>query len=79
MNREPNSPKNRRSYSRYADLKAQGIVNSREHLDDLIAHHGFPAGFKLSHKCLIFDDDTVAAWLETKRVAVPPQPLVAAE
>jgi hypothetical protein len=69
MDREPTSSKQHKTYSRYADLKARGIVNSREHLLDLIAHHGFPAGYKLSHKCLIFDDEQTDAWLQTKRVA----------
>jgi hypothetical protein len=62
-------PPRRRSYSRFADLKARGIVNSREHLDDLIKHHGFDPGFKLSHKCRVWDDDVTDAWIASKRVA----------
>jgi hypothetical protein len=70
MDTTSNSPKRgRRRYSRYKDLKEQGIVNSREHLDDLIKHHGFDPGYKFSHKCRVWDDEKTAAWIESKRVA----------
>lgn len=64
-----NPLKKRRRYSRYKDLKERGVVNGRDHLYDLIEKHGFPAGYRLSHKARIWDDDEVDAWIETKRVA----------
>jgi hypothetical protein len=67
MNREA-SPSKKRRFSRYKDLKERGIVNSREHLDALIDKHGFDPGYKLSHKCRIWDDATTNAWLKSKKV-----------
>jgi hypothetical protein len=61
------APKRNRSYSRLKDLKARGIVTSYDDLVGLIEQHGFPPGYKLSHKNLIFDDDEVDAWIATKR------------
>jgi predicted DNA-binding transcriptional regulator AlpA len=63
------APKHSRRYSRFKDLKERGVVNGRDHLNELVEKHGFPAPFRLSHKSLVWADDEVDAWIETKRVA----------
>jgi predicted DNA-binding transcriptional regulator AlpA len=62
-------PPKQRRFLRFKQLQERGIVGDYASLSDLIKRHGFPPGFKLSHKVLIFDQDEVLAWLETKRRA----------
>jgi predicted DNA-binding transcriptional regulator AlpA len=61
----PHPPKRR--FLRFRQLKEMGVASDYAVLNDLIKKRGFPPGFKLSHKVLIFDEDEVLAWLETKR------------
>jgi predicted DNA-binding transcriptional regulator AlpA len=60
-------PPKRRRFLRFKQLKEMGIVGDYQTLEDLVEKHGMPRGFKLSHKVLLFDEDEVLAWLETKR------------
>jgi hypothetical protein len=61
------NPPKRRRFLRFKQLKEMGIVGDYQTLEDLVEKHGMPAGFKLSHKVLLFDEDEVLAWVETKR------------
>ena len=57
----------KRRFLRFKQLQEMGVASDYAVLYDLIKKHGFPPGFKLSHKVLIFDEDEVLIWLETKR------------
>jgi predicted DNA-binding transcriptional regulator AlpA len=54
---------------RFKELQELGVVGDWASLYDLIKRHGFPAGFKISHKVRVWDQDEVLAWLETRRAA----------
>jgi hypothetical protein len=64
------NPPKRRRFLRFKQLKEMGIVGDYQTLEDFTERQGFPVGFKLSHKVLIFDEDEVLAWVETKRRVV---------
>jgi predicted DNA-binding transcriptional regulator AlpA len=58
-----------RKFLRFKHLQEMGIVTDFATLYELIRCHGFPPGYKLSHKIRVFDRDAVLAWIETRRAA----------
>jgi predicted DNA-binding transcriptional regulator AlpA len=66
---QPVTAKRGRKFLRFRHLQEMNIVGDYATLYDLIKRHGFPPGFKLSHKVRIWDQDTVLAWIETRRAA----------
>ena len=63
-NPAPRPSPHRRRFLRFKQLKEMGVASDYAVLSDLIKKRGFPPGFKLSHKVLIFDEDEVLAWLD---------------
>jgi predicted DNA-binding transcriptional regulator AlpA len=63
------SPPKRRRLIRFKELQELGVVGDWDSLYDLIRRHGFPAGYKISHKVRAWDEDSVLSWLETRRAA----------
>lgn len=59
----------KRRLLRFWQLQELGVVGDWHSLYDLIKHHGFDPGYKISHKVRVWDEDTVLAWLETRRAA----------
>jgi predicted DNA-binding transcriptional regulator AlpA len=55
---------------RYSDLKARGIVNSRQTLENWIRDHGFPPGQLTGPNSRTWGEDDVEAWLASR----PPGP-----
>jgi hypothetical protein len=55
---------------RYSDLKARGIVNSRQTLDNWIRDYGFPPGQLTGPNSRTWGEDDVEAWLASR----PPGP-----
>jgi predicted DNA-binding transcriptional regulator AlpA len=67
--RAPLAPKRGRKFLRFKHLQEMGLISDYATLYDLIERHGFPAGYKLSHKIRVFDLDEVLAWIETRKAA----------
>jgi hypothetical protein len=51
---------------RYSDLKARGIVNSRQTLENWIRDHGFPPGQLTGPNSRTWGEDDVEAWLASR-------------
>jgi predicted DNA-binding transcriptional regulator AlpA len=51
---------------RYADLKARGVVSSRQQLKNLVEKYGFPPGRLLSANTRVWTDEEYAAWLDSR-------------
>ncbi len=54
---------------RYPDLVGKGIVRSRMTLKRLIDAHGFPPGKLISPNSRVWQEDEIAAWLESRPTA----------
>jgi hypothetical protein len=62
----PDKDRKGRRFLRFKQLQEMGIVGDWASLYDLIKRHGFPPGYKISHKVRAW---AVLAWLETRRAA----------
>jgi predicted DNA-binding transcriptional regulator AlpA len=58
-----------RKFLRFRHLQEMNICGDYATLYDLIKRQGFPAGYKISHKVRIWDQDDILAWIETRRAA----------
>lgn len=54
-------------FCRFKDLVEAGIVSNRMQLARMIAHEGFPVGFKLSANIHVFDVSEVRRFLQAKQ------------
>ena len=55
-----------KTFSRFADLKARGIVTNRPQLNRMISEYGFPAGVMLTPNARAWDNDEISAWLSKR-------------
>ena len=60
-----------RRYGKFADLKAQRVVDNWPTLTRWIREYGFPAPFRPTPGTTLFDLDEVEAWLESRRSKTP--------
>jgi predicted DNA-binding transcriptional regulator AlpA len=58
-----------RRFLRFRHLQEMGVVGDWPTLLDYIERRGFPPGFKLSHKVRVWDENSVLAWVESRRAA----------
>jgi predicted DNA-binding transcriptional regulator AlpA len=59
----------KKTWLRFADLKARGIVNSQMTLWRMVKNEGFPAGVLLTPNVRAYREDLVDAWLEGRPTA----------
>jgi predicted DNA-binding transcriptional regulator AlpA len=54
-------------YIRYSELIARGIVNNRQTLHRWMQDLGFPAPIVLGPRTRVWAEDSVDAWIESRR------------
>jgi predicted DNA-binding transcriptional regulator AlpA len=67
----PSEQKERRAL-RFPDLKVRYGITSRQHLRNLIRHHGAPAGRLLGPNFRVWFDDEWEAWIASRPTAPSP-------
>ena len=61
---------------RYDDLKALGVVNNRETLQNWIRNRGFPRGQLTGPNSRTWDEGEVTSWLESRPTKAKRVPVV---
>jgi hypothetical protein len=57
-----------RTYLRYSDLKARGLVKNRAQLKNMIDNYGFPTGRMLSPNVRVWTDEEIDTYIDSRPV-----------
>ena len=63
-----------RTYRRYADLKARGVVKNRTQLKNMIEKYNFPRGRLISPNVRVWTDEEIDTYIDSRPVEAKPVP-----
>jgi predicted DNA-binding transcriptional regulator AlpA len=63
-----------RTYLRYSELKARGVVKNRTQLKHMIDSYGFPRGRLLSPNVRVWTDTEVDEYIDSRPIEPKPVP-----